>query len=176
MGRGRGPQEKKGAFLGKDKRRRSRTSKGIYFSVHVQALRCRASLVWAMGGRGKLPQPSQTPEVGIVCHYQGSVNRHHLWPQSPQGLPQRRALQQSINCCCSHTSGNAQALLLPQPKAPGPATRSSLCHLLRGPHHCQRPSNQAWATGPANCLHLPGSTCMPCTSTPPIRGITACTC
>ena len=80
--------------------------------------------------------------------------------------------------CCSHTPGNAHILPLPLPNALGAAytflnlaatshssaatshsaaTRRSLCNLPMGPCHCQGPSNQALATSPAHCLHLPGS-------------------
>ena len=40
----------------------------------------------------------------------------------------------------------------------GPATRSSLCHLPVVLDSGKGPSNQALATSPAHCLHLPGST------------------
>ena len=74
-------------------------------------------LVWTTGSRSKLPQPSQILEVGMALHHEGSMNWHVLWPQSPQGIPQRRALQLSNTHCCSHSPGNAHTLLLPLPKA-----------------------------------------------------------
>ena len=115
------------------------------------------SLVWAIGGwaplvwakgrgrvkcnveplarstdrRAKPQKSSQKPE--------GSVNRLHLWAQSPQRSVERWALQPSTNCCCSYSPGNTPTLLLPLPNTPGsihtflitaishnPATRSSL--------------------------------------------------
>ena len=95
---------------------------------------------------------------------------------------------------CSHFPGNTHMLLLLLlqpwlPKALGatytslrvtetsqvPATRSRLCHLPTGPHHCQGPSNQALDTGPAHYIHLLGSMHRLYTGTPPIKGITACT-
>ena len=42
-------------------------------------------LPWCTGGRGKSPQLTLTPEVGVAHHYQGSVNRHYLQPPLPQG-------------------------------------------------------------------------------------------
>ena len=104
-------------------------------------------------------------------------------------MPQMRALQLSTTCCCSHSPGNAHALLLPLPKAlgttytclsvtatsQGPATRSSLHHLSVSPHYYRGPSSQAQATGPAHCLYLLGHTHRPYPSTTPIKGITACT-
>ena len=78
------PQEKQGTIVGEHEKRRGRTTIGISFSVHVQALGWKggfctdhghqAPLAWATGGRGKLPQPSQTPEVGVACHHMGSMN------------------------------------------------------------------------------------------------------
>ena len=131
----------------------------------------RTPLAWCARSRGKPPQSSQTPEEGMTCYIRGSMNRHHLWSQSPQSSAQRRALQPSATHCCSHSPGNTCALPLPLPKSPGttytclrvaaifqyPATRSSLCHLPADSHHCQGPRNQALDISPAHCLHLPGS-------------------
>ena len=104
----------------------------------------------------------------------GSMNRYHLQPQLPQGSVRRWALQPSATHCCSHSSGNAHALLLPLPNgvgtaytcmrvtatSQGPVTRSSLCHLPTGPCYCQVPSSQAVAASPAHCLHLLGSSAL----------------
>ena len=115
----------------------------------------------------------------------GILIRHHLWPQKPQGTPQRRAVQPSTTPCCSHSP--AHILLLPLPKTLGttytclrvtsqhPETRSNLCQLPTSSCHCQGTSSQELATGPAHCLHLPGSTCRLYTSTTTIKRITACT-
>ena len=70
--------------------------------------------------------------------------RQHLWPQAPEGLPQRMLLQLSTTHY-PHPPWNAQALMLPLPKAlgaaysslrvtatsQGPSTRSSLLYLHR---------------------------------------------
>ena len=101
----------------------------------------------------------------------GSLNRHHVRPQSPQRSAHRRATQPSTIHCCSHSPENTHTLLLPLPNAPGttytclritatsqsPATRSRLCHFPTCPCHSQGPRNQALATGPDHCLHVPGS-------------------
>ena len=130
-------------------------------------------LAWSPGGRGKLQQRSQTPDVGMATTTRGSGNRYHLCPQSPQRLAQRRRLQLSTTCCCSHSPENVHTLLLPLSNTPGtshtclkitvtsqgPATRRGLCHLHTGPCNCQGPSNQALATSPAHCLYLFGSSC-----------------
>ena len=103
----------------------------------------------------------------VLSVFYGSVNRHHLQPQSPLGSLQWRALQSSTIHCGSHYPGKVHTLLLPLPKAlgpactslrvtvtsQGPATRSSLCHIPMGPFHCQGPSNQALATVPAHTLY-----------------------
>ena len=92
--------------------------RNIFLCAHVST-----TLVWVICGGGKLPLPSQTPEVGMACHHLGSMSRHHLQPQSPQGLPQRMALQLSTTCC-PQSPGNAQALVLPLPKSLGNAYTS----------------------------------------------------
>ena len=119
------------------------------------------------------------------------MNREHLWPQSLQWLPQRRAGQLGNNS--SHHSGrnaHTHTLLLLLPKAlgaaytflrvtvnpQGTAVRSSLLHLLTGPCHSKGTRNQALAIGPGNCLSLPGSKHRPYTGTPTIKGIIACPC
>ena len=66
------------------------TAIGISFSAHGGLSKGRAMdwgvpLVWAKCGGGKPPQSSQTPEVGMACHHQGPVNRHHLWPSHLRG-------------------------------------------------------------------------------------------
>ena len=129
-------------------------------------------LAWSIGSRDKLQWLSQMPEVGKAHHHKGSVNRHHLRAQSPQRSAKRKALQLS-STHCSLSPGNAHTLLLPLPNALGaaytclkitatsqcPATRSSLHHLPSCPCLFQGPSNQALATSPTHCLHLPGSIC-----------------
>ena len=66
---------------------------------------------WSTGGGGNLTgnlitrQLSLTPEVDVVCHYYGSVNRHCLQPQSTSRSAQRRALQPGTTHCCSHSPG-----------------------------------------------------------------------
>ena len=99
-----------------------------------------APLVGSTGGRNKPQQSSQKPKRGVACHNYGSMNRVHLWPQSPQRSAIKRAPQLSTTCCCSHPPGNAPTLQLPLPNAPScahtclitvisedPTTRSSLC-------------------------------------------------
>ena len=110
------------------------------------------------GYGGKPPQISQTLELHVACHHQGSINRHHLQLQSPQGSVQRSVLQPSATHYFSHSPRNTQAWLLPLPNAlgssytclmatvtfQGPTTRScwvtSLCVLVtvKGPatRHC----------------------------------------
>ena len=125
-------------------------SHGVRAAGH---LLCRLSvmehLFRGIGDRGKSLQLSQTPEVGMVQHHYGSVNRHHLWPQSPQKSAQKRALLLSTSSCCSHFPGNTHTLLLPLPNALGTtysclrvaatsqglATRSSLSHFPAGSCH-----------------------------------------
>ena len=99
------------------------------------------------------------------------MNRQHLRPHSPQGSMQRRAQQQSTTCCCSPSPGNAHTRLLPLPNPSG-----CHLHLCKGHYHfpgpcnqehsvppsCRslplsRPRNQALATSPDHCLHLPGN-------------------
>ena len=116
-----------------------------HFLSGISMMGC--SLVWPTSGGGKPPQPSQTPELDVACHHEGSRNRHHWQPRSPQRSAQRKALQPSTTCCCSQSPGDAHTLLLPLPSVPGatytwlrvtitchgPAMRSILCHLPMGP-------------------------------------------
>ena len=140
---------------------------GISFFALVQALRqqdasCMGYWQWRQTAAGISDSRDRHGPPPL-----GSVNRHHLQPQSPLSSPQKWALHPSITCC-PHSPGNIHALLLPLPKAlstaytclrvtatsQSPATRSSLCHLSAGSHHCQGPNNQALATSPAHCLNL----------------------
>ena len=128
----------------------------------------RVPFVWAKGSRGLSVMQHLLHDLQVVgtnhnshlrhqrwtwpANRYGAVNRHHLWPQAPKRLPQKWALQLSTTHCCSHSPGNAPALLLPLPNNPGttytclisvtsqsPAARIRLCHLpmvldvLKGP-------------------------------------------
>ena len=79
-GGGLGPYGKQGTIVGEVERKRGGTAIGVSFSALVQAFGWWSAS--CTGYRGKPPQPSQTPEVGMACHQQRSVYRHHLWPQS----------------------------------------------------------------------------------------------
>ena len=79
----------------------------------VRAKWDRALPAWYTGSGGKPCEFPLTSEVGVAWHDQESMNMHHLWPQSSQRTPRRTALQSSTTCCCSHTPGNALALLMP---------------------------------------------------------------
>ena len=149
-----------------------------YLSLHRHGLSVGGAPLVQATGRGKPPQPSQTPEVGVACHHKGSVNRHHLQPQINAGdateegtATERHPLLLSLlwECTCpavATAKSSGYQLHLPeghcnqQQPAP-PPHRSSL--MARAQH-------QALTTGPAHCLHLSGSTEKPHTSTPPIRG------
>ena len=118
----------------------------------AQAKHDRVLLVWSTGSRGKPPVIYES-RGGHACYHEGSMNRHHLQPQSPQRSAQRRALQPSTTCCCFHSRGNARVLFLLLPNAlsstykclrvtaisQGPATRTSLFYLLLGSFHFQGP-------------------------------------
>lgn len=193
--------EGQGTTAGDSKRQRGRRPQE-YLSLHThgllegraiggeaplvppaQAKHDRVLLVWSTGSRGKPPVIYES-RGGHACYHEGSMNRHHLQPQSPQRSAQRGALQPSTTRCCSHCPGNTHALMLPLTNvsgtiqnflkltatSQGPATRSSLHHLPVGPCHCQRPSNQALATSPAHCLPPPWKLVPH-----PIKWITACT-
>ena len=104
----------------------------------------------------------------MVLSHHGSLNRQHLWFQSPQ----RTALQFNTSCCCSHSHGNSCTLLLLLSNAlvtlklclelitasQGPATRSNLRHLPSGPWCFWEPNDQALTLGPTHCLLLPENT------------------
>ena len=67
-----------------------------------------AHLAWPTGGRGKPPQLSLTPEVGVAPGV-----REQTLPTAPHHLP---ISAQSISRG-SHSPGNAHTLLLPLPNA-----------------------------------------------------------
>ena len=201
---GLGPQEKQGAIVWEGVRERGVATIGIFFSLLAgsRVAGCLLHKLWvvgpsctgswmtgrlslqAMGGEANDPQPSRC----VACYHKGSMNRHHLQPQTLKGMPQQRHCNQApaiiaLTPLGKHTpcvatakgSGAFYTCLRVTATSQGTATRSRLHHLPRGHHHCQGPSNQAIATGPNNCLHLPGSMHRPYTSTMPIKGITACT-
>lgn len=145
------------------------TTRGIPFSAHTWALRQWVPLAWVVGGGTNLHIYLRLQRWMQLASTRGPVNRYHPGHQSPQGLPLRRAQQLSVTHC-PHFPGNAHIPQLPLPKAldtastslrvtaisQGPTTRSSLHpHFPVDSHHCQGHSNQALATGPAHCVHLP---------------------
>ena len=110
--------------------------------VNLSRTRCFLHGLQIVGSNHQLPL---TPEVRVALYHYGSLNRHHLQPQTPQ----RRTLKLNTSCCCSHTLRNSHTPLPVTAKCSGhlinlpkgPTTRSSLCHLPAGPY-CQEPSIQ----------------------------------
>ena len=88
-------------------------------------------LAWSACGKGKSPQLSLIPEVGMAHHHWGYLNKNHLQPQPPQRAPQRRTFQWNTTCCCSHSPGSTPrrpvAPLLPLPNALGRAQMLDHC-------------------------------------------------
>lgn len=104
--------------------------------MHTQSLRWQSTSCTGYGSGYKLPQPSCTPEVGMVTTTKGPITRYYLWPQSPQGSLLWRALQPS-SAHCSHLPGNTHTPLLLLPRAPATTPTSCVDHC-----HCRGSSNQ----------------------------------
>ena len=98
----------------------------------------RVLLVWSAGGRGKLPQLSLIPEVGMAyCHWR-YLNKNHLQPHSPKGhhrgghcdpTPPVGALTPLGThppCCCHCQKFRAVPTCLISVTSQDPATRSTL--------------------------------------------------
>ena len=132
-------------------------------------------------------QSSQTPEMGVFPHHQGSVNRHHPGPPPVTlevGTEKGTATKHHPFWLSLPWESTCPALLLPMPNAldttytglrvtatsQGPATRSSLCHLPCGSLlllMAQQPGTcyQSCPLPPSPRKHVQH----------PIKGIRACT-
>ena len=102
------PQEREGAIVGEDKRKRGGTTIGTCFSAHPQTLEQKGTSCAGYRDGCKPPQPSQTLELGMAGHHSRS-----LWPQLPKGSPMQKTLQPS-DPHCHHPPGKAHALTLPK--------------------------------------------------------------
>lgn len=98
----------------------------------------RVLLAWSAGSRGKPPQLSLIPEVGMAhCHWR-YLNKNHLQPHSPQGhhrgghcdrIPPGGALAPPgtyLPCCCHCKMFWAVPTRLVSVTFQDPATRSTL--------------------------------------------------
>ena len=95
--------------------------------------------------------PPAAPVTTEVSKEEGTATEHHPLLLS---VPQEHTRPAAAPARCSEATYACLITVTSQ----GPATRSSLCHLPVVLDSGKGPSNQALATSPAHCLHLPGST------------------
>ena len=104
---------------GEDSHRSIFLCAGVYSQRVARCLLCGLQVVappaLAKHNRGPLGWSIQA-----VGSSQQDINSHHMWPQSTQ----KRPLQPSTTCCCSHSPVNAHALPLPLPRALGTTSTS----------------------------------------------------
>ena len=154
---------------------KGQTAIGIFFSVHMQALRqwntscvgyrwwgtswrAMGSLVpltWATGGGGKLPQPSQTSEM-ILAHTSRGLWTGNICSPNHLKVPHRGGhCSQSTMHYCFHSPGNAHILLLPLRNILGSTyTCLRITATFQGPVSrsslCHLPAGPHYCQGPRN--------------------------
>ena len=86
----------KSPLLGKTEEELWDHHRNVFLCACMGSQAVRSLLHGLQAVESKPSQASQTLELGLASHPQGFMNKHHVWPQSPVGLLQRRALQPSI--------------------------------------------------------------------------------